>query len=196
MWTWMGSAAGVPLGDEGGAAVGSSSGAGARGSSSIADCLGPSLAGGAGGRSRSNRSAWPKAGATVAAPPPQVTVWTCTYNVAGRMPTTADEHELTGWISADCPGAASSPADIIVFGLQELDTSPLAVVLPTVMTNSEEKEAAWRKSILTCIPKGYKQVRVRVRVCSNTGPPLLVQKVQKRACSTHRLNKNVERVRR
>eukprot|EP00729_Bicosta_minor_P009432 gene9432-682_t len=102
---------------------------------------------------------WPGRGADVQPPPPRVSVWNCTFNCAGRMPTRDNEEDiLKGWIKPECSDLDDTAPDVIVFGLQELDTSPMSVVLPTLLTSSEMKEQAWRASCASCVPKGYKLV--------------------------------------
>lgn len=63
------------------------------------------------------------------------------------MPTRDNEEDiLKGWIKPECSDLDDTAPDVIVFGLQELDTSPMSVVLPTLLTSSEMKEQAWRVS--------------------------------------------------
>jgi hypothetical protein len=123
----------------GGGGVGGASG-------NVEQCL-PGLFGGGGADDKSSQ--WPGAGAAVEASPDRVSVWTATFNCAGRSP--ADS-----FLTPEVEGFEAP--DICVFGLQELDTSPLSVVLPTGMTSSEAKEAAWRRAIAKCVPAFHREV--------------------------------------
>ena len=105
--------------------------------------------------------------------PPPLSVWCCTYNVGGQLPSTLPD----AWVAPAMAGGAGTggaaqqerqPPDVCVFGLQEMDNGVVGLLTGTAGVDaggSAKGQPKLAHSALRALVGVRVHTRARARVC-------------------------------